>query len=93
MTHRFLGGHFEEEVEAEKEEDDVGRPAGQERRELADTAHGAEKFGAQPVHDADRNADRAQPRAVPSGPSRQQAADGLSLGRRPDGPATENEPA
>ena len=36
------GGHFEEEVSAEEEEDAVGGPAGEERRELADGAHGFE---------------------------------------------------
>ena len=41
------GGHFQEEVQAEEEEDNVGGPAGQEWRELADAAHGLQELGQQ----------------------------------------------
>jgi hypothetical protein len=51
-----LGGHFEEEVEAEKEEDQVGGPGGEEWGELADAAHGFEEGGYGPVDDADADA-------------------------------------
>lgn len=52
------GGHFEEEVEAEEEEGDVGGPGGEERRELADAAHGFEEAGGGPINDADGDAER-----------------------------------
>lgn len=48
-----LGRHFEEEVEGEEEEDEVGRPGGEEWRELADATHGFGEGGDGPVDDTD----------------------------------------
>lgn len=50
-----LGGHLEEEIEGEEEEDEVGRPGGEERGKLADAAHSFGESGDGPVGDA--NAD------------------------------------
>ena len=47
------GGHFEEEVDAEEKEDQVGRPGSEHGRELADAAHGFEESGDGPVANAD----------------------------------------
>ena len=50
-------GHFEEEVQAEEKEDQVGRPGGEEGRKLADAAHGFRQRGDGPIGDADPNAE------------------------------------
>ena len=52
-----LGGHFEEEVEAEEEEDKVRGPGGQDGRELAYAAHGFEQGGDSPIENTDGNAE------------------------------------
>ena len=51
------GGHLEEEVQAEEEEDEIGGPGGEERRKLADAAHGFHEGGNRPVGDADSDSE------------------------------------
>ena len=50
-------GHFEEEVESQEEEDEVGGPSSEERGELADAAHGFGESSEGPVGDADTDAE------------------------------------
>jgi hypothetical protein len=54
---RESGWHFQEEVDAEEEEDEVGGPRGEHGRKLADAAHGFEERGDGPVADADGHAE------------------------------------
>src|SRR5713226_448100 len=83
----YSSRHFEKEVEAEEEEDDVGRPASEQWRQLADTAHGAEKLGSQPIDNPDGDADgnAAESAACPHQEGegkRQQHADGSDQRKR-----------
>src|SRR5712692_10767080 len=79
----YSSRHFEKEVEAEEKEDDVGRPASEQGRQLPDAAHGAEKFGSQPIDNPD--GDAAESAACPHQEGegkRQQHADGSDQRKR-----------
>src|SRR6266851_3558991 len=83
----YSSRHFEKEIQAEEKEDDVGRPAGQQRWQLSDTAHGTEELGSQPIDnpDGDADGDAAESAACPHQEGegkRQQHADGSDQRKR-----------
>src|SRR5713226_3743129 len=50
-------GHLQKEVEPQKRKDEIGRPAGQQRRESSDASYGFEQCGSSPVNDSDSHAE------------------------------------
>src|SRR5271167_5182274 len=54
---QILRRHPQEEVHAEKSENGVGRPGGQERWELADRTHRFEERGGGPINESDADRD------------------------------------
>ena len=63
------GRHLQKEINAEETENRVGRPTGQQRRQLPDRSHRLKQRRGRPIHHADSDSDR-QPadraRAFPS---------------------------
>src|ERR1700682_6287758 len=56
-TSFFLRGHFKEKLQAQEKENDVRRPPCQERRKLANPAHGFQKLGDRPIGYSESNSE------------------------------------
>src|SRR5215472_11739360 len=58
LCRALLGRHLEKEIHPEEKEDDVRRPAREQRGQLSDVAHGLDKPRNDPIADGDTDAER-----------------------------------